>query len=85
MGCGGSKTTSTVPEKSNNNPTKEQGRESNIVSKESVEEEEYNFKPVHSAVRWKKPLEEIEALLNSSPKAVNCVDTVIFFLLIIIF
>lgn len=35
----------------------------------------FNFKPIHSAVRWNsKPIEEIEQLLNS-PEAVNCVDT----------
>lgn len=35
---------------------------------------EFNFKPVHSAVRWNKPIAEIEPLFND-PQAVNCVDS----------
>ncbi len=35
---------------------------------------EVKFKPIHSAVRWNKPVEEVEILL-SSPAAVNCPDT----------
>lgn len=34
---------------------------------------EVNFKPIHSAIRWNKPISEIEQLLSSSA-AVNCVD-----------
>ena len=33
-----------------------------------------NFKPIHSAIRWNKPLDEIDRLLDS-PEAVNSVDT----------
>lgn len=36
--------------------------------------EEINFKPIHSAFRWNKPVAEVEALLTS-PAAVNCVDS----------
>lgn len=32
-----------------------------------------NFKPIHSAVRWNKPVNEVEQLLDS-PEAVNCAD-----------
>lgn len=34
---------------------------------------EVNFKPIHSAVRWNKPVEEVEALLVNAD-AVNCED-----------
>lgn len=32
-----------------------------------------NFKPIHSAVRWNKPVSEVEQLLDSL-EAVNCAD-----------
>lgn len=35
---------------------------------------EIKFKPIHSAIRWNKPLAEIEQLLTSTAAA-NCVDT----------
>lgn len=34
---------------------------------------EVNFKPIHSAIRWNKPVADIEILLSSSA-AVNCPD-----------
>ncbi len=37
------------------------------------EAQEVNFKPIHSAVRWNKPVDEVEQLLVS-PAAVNCID-----------
>jgi ankyrin repeat protein len=33
-----------------------------------------NFKPIHSAIRWNKPVDEVEALLTSD-EAVNCPDS----------
>lgn len=41
---------------------------------ESGEFPEDAWKQVHSAVRWNKPIEEIDALLSSHPDAVNCRD-----------
>eukprot|EP01039_Chlorochromonas_danica_P005258 gene5258-5792_t len=35
---------------------------------------QFNFRPVHSAVRWNKSVQEVEALLDSA-EAVNCADT----------
>jgi ankyrin repeat protein len=34
---------------------------------------ELDFKPIHSAVRWNKPINEVKELLVSE-EAVNCVD-----------
>ena len=79
MGCGGSKAASTIRVKSTANNTQDFAdlrKNDNRSSNQEETEEEYNFKPVHSAVRWNKPIEEIEALLNASPKAVDCIDTV---------
>lgn len=37
---------------------------------------DFNFKPIHSAVRWNKPVAEIEELFKKEgPQAVNCVDS----------
>jgi ankyrin repeat protein len=36
---------------------------------------EINFKPIHSAVRWNKPIEDIESLVFNADAA-NCVDSV---------
>lgn len=36
-------------------------------------DKEFNFRPVHSAVRWNKSIQEVEALLTSQ-EAVDCVD-----------
>ena len=61
------------------NSQKSQGKEqTNINSDEGTpkvteDAEEINFKTIHSAFRWNKPIEEIEILLTSA-QAVNIVD-----------
>lgn len=34
-----------------------------------------DFKPIHSAIRWNKPVAEVELLLAAGAAAVNCRDT----------
>ena len=71
MGGGGSKD-------KDPSPVKDSNKSSNEVVKVDLKkkEEEYNYRPMHSAVRWNK-MAEVENLLNSSSKALNCIDTVI--------
>mmetsp|Transcript_24371 Transcript_24371/g.22146 ORF Transcript_24371/g.22146 Transcript_24371/m.22146 type:complete len:203 (+) Transcript_24371:64-672(+) len=40
---------------------------------EEIVEEEVDYKPIHSAIRWNKSFDEVKALLSSN-KAVNAVD-----------
>lgn len=37
------------------------------------EDEYYDFRPVHSAIRWKKPVDEVRSMLTSK-RAANCID-----------
>lgn len=53
------------------NPSPPESREAEIVVNPAPAE--INYKPIHSAIRWNKPVSEVEALLVS-PEAVNCVD-----------
>lgn len=66
MGCGGSKSTNVADVKSPNNPPAATVNEDNGPK-------EVNFKPIHSAVRWNKSTEEVEALLTCK-EAVEAVD-----------
>jgi ankyrin repeat protein len=77
MGCG--KSVPTVSEKlreipeSKSEPAASQPTPS-IAEPTPEVNKEVNFKPIHSAIRWNKPILEIEALLTSS-SAVNCPDS----------
>lgn len=72
MGCGGSKEIVQATEKPTAAPVV---GETTPVSTSNIEvKKEVNFKPIHSAIRWNKPLDEIEKLLVSL-EAVNCEDT----------
>jgi len=45
-----------------------------IETKKKKTKQEFDYKPIHSVVRWNTaPIEEIKALLNS-PAAINCSD-----------
>lgn len=59
MGC----TSSSAP-----NPTSADQKPDTTASPDEV-----NWKAIHSAIRWNKPIEEIKVLLTS-PAAVNCED-----------
>jgi ankyrin repeat protein len=72
MGCGNSKENVAVASKPITAPPA-------VILDSAAEatpgvKKEVNFKPIHSAIRWNKPLSEIEALLTSL-EAVNCVDS----------
>lgn len=67
MGCGQS-SSAAVPTDKKANPT-----EVVVTENVSTEPKVVNFKPIHSAVRWNKPVNEVEQLLVS-PEAVNCAD-----------
>ena len=64
MGCGGSKENSTVAQKPE--PISE-------PQTTDTTPKVLDFKPIHSAIRWNKPLNEIEKLLDSI-EAVNAED-----------
>jgi len=63
MGCGNSKDTSVAA-----------AEKPGSVKGAPAGPKEVNFKPIHSAIRWNKPLDEIDRLLDC-PEAVNSEDT----------
>lgn len=67
MGCGNSKDTASVASKPGSAPVSPTPDATPAVPKE------ISFRPIHSAIRWNKPLEDIEKLLVSL-EAVNAVD-----------
>lgn len=69
MGCGNSKENANVASK----PASPVQAASTPEATPAVKKE-VNFKPIHSAIRWNKPISEIEALLDSI-EAVNAVDS----------
>jgi len=76
MGCGKS-----IPESSDKPDTIQKSEQTAAIVPTSVhvvtsvaDNKEVNFKPIHSAIRWNKPINEIEVLLTS-PAAVNCADS----------
>jgi len=72
MGCGAS--SQPVTEKpSDYTPPPATAEEKLEKPAPEVVEEVVNFKPIHSAIRWNKPIAEIEVLLTSRA-AVNSVD-----------
>ena len=73
MGCGNSKENATVASKPTKVPV-ESAAKSTPDDTPAETKKEVNFKPIHSAIRWNKPLDEIEKLLDS-PEAVNSVDS----------
>eukprot|EP01031_Cornospumella_fuschlensis_P027999 gene27999-33812_t len=75
MGCGPSTNAQTNPSahgaKPADNKAGTQLSEPKIII---TEPKEFNFKPVHSAVRWNKSTQDVEVLLTSQ-EAIDCVDT----------
>eukprot|EP01031_Cornospumella_fuschlensis_P028290 gene28290-34158_t len=73
MGCGPSTNAQTNPSAHGAKPAdnKAQLSEPKIII---TEPKEFNFKPVHSAVRWNKSTQDVEVLLTSQ-EAIDCVDT----------
>lgn len=82
MGCGGSKesnqnaSVSTTSKPTNPQTVDPAPQASPPTDKPVVDAapKEFNFKPIHSAFRWNKPIPEIKALMTS-PEAINCIDT----------